>query len=270
MKSMKLFGVAAAVAALAVVASGCGASSLDPVQSAGAATGQQSARMQMTMQVSTARGGFTADGRGAFRRGEGELAMTVHGGGKTVPLREIYTTRSGDVIVYLHSPAFAGQLPKGKTWAELDLTRAAKAGGGNLGSLPPGGQNPSDMLRMLRDTTSLKNVGTARVAGIETTHYLVTVDLKKLAADDPQAAGGLGQLQSQTGAKTLPIDVWIDGSNHVRRLRLRIGIPSSETGRLQMTLTMTMSSFGSPVTITPPPASKTVDLTAQVSKTTTA
>lgn len=266
MKWTKALGAIAAVGVLAVVASGCGASSLDPVQSAAAATNQQSARMQMTLRVSTPRGAFTADASGAFRQGEGELAMTVHAGGKTVPLREIYTTSSGDAIVYLHSPAFAGQLPKGKTWAELDLTKAEQAGGASLGSLQSGSQNPSDMLRMLRDTTSLTKVGTARIDGVETTHYHVTVDLQKLAASDPQAASGLGRLESQTGQKKLPVDVWVDGSDHVRRLQLRLNMPSSQAGKLQLSLTMNMSGFGSPVAVTPPPASKTVDLTSRVSK----
>lgn len=134
---MRAAGIAAAVAALVVLASGCGAASLDPVQKAAAATDQQSAKTQMTMH-----------------------------GGKVVPFQEIYTTSSGDVIVYLRSPSFAGQLPKGKTWA--------------------------DMLRMLKDTSSAKKVGSAQIGGVETTHYRVDVDLKKLAADDPRAATGLG------------------------------------------------------------------------------
>lgn len=270
MKWLRVSEAVLVAGAIAIIVSACGGASPDPVQKAAAATDQQSAKMQMTLNTSTATATVSANGSGAVSQGEGELAMMVHASGKTIPLTEIYTTTGGDAILYLRSPAFATQLPAGKTWAKINLTKAEKAQGFNPNTLQPGSQNPSDTLQMLKDATSVQKIGTQQIDGVQTTHYHATVDLAKLASSDPQAARGLRQFESQTSTKTLPVDVRIDGDNHVRRMHLQITARGSGAGSLHMSVTINLSSFGSPVSITPPPASKTANLTAQASKQTMA
>jgi hypothetical protein len=65
---------------------------------------------------------------------------------------------------------------------------------------------------------------------------------------------------SQSGVKTLPLDVWVDGNGYIRKVSY-----DEHAGRRQAaTVTMELHDFGRPVAITAPPSDSVVDLTRMV------
>jgi hypothetical protein len=89
----------------------------------------------------------------------------------------------------------------------------------------------------------VSTVGKDTIGGVETTHYRKALDV------------------TEQGADYKSIDAWVDGQGLVRKLQLEYDAhidPTSKTPA-HTVLTMTLSDFGAPVTVTSPPASDTLD-----------
>jgi len=84
------------------------------------------------------------------------------------------------------------------------------------------GQNdPSKMLEYLRATSKVEERGQETVRGVETTHYEARIQLDKVAKRvSPEAAKALRQVTQGAGIKEIPLEVWVDGSSLVRRLKM--------------------------------------------------
>ena len=129
--------------------------------------------------------------------------------------------QDGDVA-YVHFPLLAKQLPGGKTWVKGDAKTLSSADAGQLkqfGSLA--GTDPRDVFGLLKAVSgSIEAVGTDEIRGVETSHYKATIDTTKIEKLVPeaqrQALGGLGQ----SGRAKIPIDVWIDADQRVRKLAI--------------------------------------------------
>src|SRR5882757_3900263 len=161
-------GVAAAlaVAAVAVVTAGCGGGStsssalqLDPV--AAAATKTQNAgaaRVRLNMAVTGVgqrlrmHGAGTIDGTSAelsFKLGSmaGRLGSQL----AHANIKEIALEQNGDYVIYMKLGFLSSQLPGGKQWIKLDLTKLGKSAGLDLGQLMSSSQlQPTDLLGMLK------------------------------------------------------------------------------------------------------------------------
>ncbi len=117
----------------------------------------------------------------------------------------------------------------------------------------------------------MSKVGSATVAGVPVTEYRAEVSLEKVAAR-VQATAGARAAQairreiSALGTATVPVNVWIDAHHLVRQMRFQIPVPpaSRAGGHGTAVGTVTFTSFGAPVNLTPPPASQTADLTSLV------
>jgi hypothetical protein len=68
---------------------------------------------------------------------------------------------------------------------------------------------------------------------------------------------------------TIPVDVWVDGAGRVRRETMSFSYGKALRGA-QMAMTMNFSDFGSPVTVTVPPADQVQDVTSLIAKQPTA
>jgi hypothetical protein len=119
------------------------------------------------------------------------------------------------------------------------------------------------------------------VDGAQTTHYDATIDLDKVATLDPGAASATKQLEQQLGTNSLPVQLWVDQQNRLRKISLDENIahpvPGSTTsggtattgtngqtvniGGVHVAITITMSDYGTPVNIVAPPANETDNLT---------
>jgi hypothetical protein len=250
---------AAGVAAVLALA-GCGgtkAENTDPIGTAVEKTIEQGSERTSVNGTVTLQGRpLQLTGQGGFdhvkQEGYQELEVTVPGSG---------SSRVDEVFVksafWLKSPLFTGSLPKGRQWVKVDLRRAGRSLGFNFKALL--GQTPDDALEQLRRTgTGVSEVGEEEIDGVQTTHYRAPVDPRKVPAND--------KMQRLTAASYKPVDVWIDGDDLVRRIRLDFTARAdpAQPVRAHAVITMTLSDFGAPIDVEPPAASLVVDATAPV------
>jgi hypothetical protein len=251
--------VSVAASAAVVVAAGCGGVSLDPVAKAAAAT-QDEQTMRVDFDFSSASGTATTRGTGSgvFDNASktGKLTMQVAANGQQVPVEVL----EQGLVVYMRSPLLARQLPAGKTWLKLDLQKAAQRQGLDLQSLT--GPRADDQLAQLRAASKVDELGPEQVAGVDTTPDRATVAFAKAAAGAKTRAQAetYRRLAKLTGSKTVPVDVWVDGNDHVRKLSESYSVTDPKTGKaVQTSMSMTFEDFGVPVDVRPPAPDTVVD-----------
>jgi hypothetical protein len=264
--------VALALVCAAAVVAGCGVQkTLDPVASAAAKT-ENAGGVKLAMTV-----GVTADGKtfnvtanGVFDKDQGDLTMDLsdalgaaglNGADGSVVLR--YVQEGGDPVMYLNMPFLSSRLPTGQSWVRLDLEKAGKSLGVDLDQLMgQAGQNPSDVLDLLRASGSVQEVGTETVNGDSTTHYTATIDLAKAAGVVGDRAQQLVQsLIAQGAPSSIPVDVWVGDDGLVRKLTMDESL-SAQGQPAEVTLDLELSDYGTEVNVTAPPADETLDLTS--------
>jgi hypothetical protein len=180
---------------------------------------------------------LTLDGNGAFKGDDGELHLVVGVGG--LGSTNVDEIRQNGTI-YLQSPLLATTLA-GKHWLKLTAGKRANFLGFDLSPLTD--QTPSSVLAKLSGDGSVSTVGKDTIGGVETTHYRKTLDV------------------TEQGADYKSVDAWVDDQGLVRKLQLDYDAhidPTSKTPA-HTVLTMTLSDFGAPVTVTPPAPSDTLD-----------
>jgi hypothetical protein len=264
------------VAALVVVLvaaglSGCGAGNVvDPVAAA-ATKSEQAGGIHVSTNVTLrfpSGGEGVITGEGAFNQDQGELTVDMSnllqntqlplGSGGGVKAR--YLKEAGDPILYLYLPFLASQLPAGKTWIRLDLQRAAGPLGLNFNELlGQAGQNPAQVLDLLRASGEVTKVGPDIVGGVRVTEYRGTVDLRKALALKGVSRAAIQRLLDAGAPAELPVDVWIgDEDGLVHRVRTTssttIGAQTVDTAT-----TTTMSDWGTTVFVDPPPHDQVFD-----------
>jgi hypothetical protein len=182
--------------------------------------------------------------------GAADLTVTLPGFG-TVAVRIV------DGVVYAKVPeAMASLAPK--PWLKLDGDTMGAAAG------QFGAQNPAGQLDMLAGLTDVTEVGPETIDGVKTTHYRGKVDLAKAvkAATDPASRKSLESASKAMATATMPADVWIDEKGRPRKMTFTMtGKPQAGSkGNPTMAGTATFSDFGTPVTVTAPPAAEVADI----------
>jgi hypothetical protein len=162
--------------------------------------------------------------------------------------------------LYIQSPTSADTWYRASTAAFANSTFA---GGASLSS-----GDPAQTLQWLRAAGSVSDEGSQTIGGVATTHYRALVDLGRYAAaasaqQQATAARYVQLLEHLTGSATLPVDVWIDGSNLVRRIQIDLPL-SIHSASLDETVTMNLFDYGAQAA-PPPPAGQVTDITSQVS-----
>jgi hypothetical protein len=271
LKTLPLLAVPLAAGALA---SGCGSGGpsavLDPVANAAETTNHADGAhvaMKIAVTVSGVPQQITIDANGhiQFKDQEGELAMQLNG----VPGAAAGGFGEGGTIterfvggkMFMSSAAFAGKLPSGATWLELDLAAAEKKLGLDPSALSSGQSNPAQFLEYLRASGGTALVtGTERVRGVETTRYSGTIDLRQIpGADSPAAKQAIDAIVSATGASTIPVQAWVDSKKLIRRFSL--AMPLSLGGQhVETKITEEFFDFGPQPAVQAPAASETYEL----------
>lgn len=257
----------------ATAAAGCGAAStvqnaVDPVaQAAEHAAGAGGAQMTLHLQITAAGQSIPIDGSGVVdqRAGEGRFAMTFAAPGTgTMQMEEILAGHT----IYLHLPAALGAaaIPGGKPWVKLDLQKFGKAMGVNFDALrQAGGDQLGQYLSFLRGAGGAQAVGTETVRGVQTTHYQAYIDFNKAEQKLGGALkGALKKLQDQLGVGSMPVDVWIDRNQLVRRVTAQLHTQGSVP--VSMDMEMDVLRYHVPVDVTPPDASQVFDGTSLATK----
>jgi hypothetical protein len=188
---------------------------------------------------------LTGDGDFDNAKRSGTLNMHANVAGVDMPIDAILD----GTTVYMRSPLLSATLPKGKTWAKIDLQKAGQAQGVDITALLT--QSPTDQFKQLQSAGPMTKVGDETIDGVDTTHYRGKIDLTKL----PQGA----KIQALTKARYGPYDVWVGKDDgYIRRLKSSYSYttPASKA-RQSIATTMTFGDFGKDVTITVPPDSET-------------
>lgn len=285
---------AALVAGLALAVAGCGGStvavpeltSLTQVAQRSAAT--DTARFQLTAAMTipgvgqdlsfSGEGGFDTPARRAQLSFDlsslAELVKSLGpslGGVVTGDLGnpadwKLEAIQDGDTA-YVRFPPLAPELPPGKTWVKgsaEDLS--STAAGGQLGQLGSfAGTDPRDVFGFLKAISgSIDAVGSEKIRGVETSHYSATIDTAKLGqlvpADQRQSLGGFDQAVEQAGLDELPVDIWIDSEQRVRKLSVDLDakLPGSDAS-LEASLDLELFDYGAQLELELPPADQVVD-----------
>ena len=248
---------------------GGGALSFDPAASAANTSKAGSAKVIFATSVAGAGKPLHMNGLGSVDFDSKAASMTfavgdlLRGSGVPVSPGEQWTILTQGLVVYMHAPTLSRQLPGGKPWLKLDVAQLAKSRNANLGQFRELTQNdPTQMLAYLKATSgNIEKVGIEDVRGVSTTHYRAKVDLAKVADQAPANVRkayrtSIVALEDSLGTDKLPVDVWIDKDNLVRRFSEHLKVPGS--GNIDFSVDF--YDFGTPVTITTPPPSETLDL----------
>ena len=193
-----------------------------------------------------------------------ELEAVVPEEDERIEMEEVMTGNGS--VVYLRSPRFLEDLPDGKEWVKLDLVKASKELGVDPTALPQASQNdPAEMLRFLRAVGRVRQVGWENLDGIATNHYKANVDVRRYLelvpagrrADARRSVRRLIDLMG--GTSTIPMEVWVDESDLVRRIAMdmRTTVPGGSS--MRMRFDMRLFDFGSDVDIEVPDKDETID-----------
>lgn len=279
---------ALAVVAAAALAAGCGggstsnAVSLDPV--AAAATKSQHAgaarvKLALTLASPQLRGkAVHLHATGAIDGSSGELSFDlgplIRGMGLPpaqmpsatmsqlahASVKEISLEEDGHYVIYVRLGFLSSQLPGGKQWLKLDLSKLGKKAGLDIGKLLSGSQiQPGDLLALLKaEGATVRKLGPATVHGTPTTRYRVTVDLAKAAESAGLTSPMLSAIAAQM--KTVSEDVWVGKDGLVRRIGLNYSLPKL-SGSPRLAMKMDLYDYGAHVTIAAPPSGEVFDAT---------
>jgi len=147
-------------------------------------------------------------------------------------------------------------LPKGKTW--IAMPDSEVSGSALLGA-PEDGADPADLLAALTAVSSSeKKLGPSVIRGVPVTGYAVTIDSAKVGAVPGANRADVEGMLESFGDAAIPVDVWVDRKNLVRREQLTLTLPSGSGAMAGTNLTITTDfyDFGVPVRVAAPPAAE--------------
>jgi len=259
--SLVVISCGALTAGCGTSTSGTAANATSVTQAAYVMTLSPGYKFDMTLSTSLGAQNFAFRGSGALDEHDGRGQMSLQIKGKKI------TELVDEPYIYLRKPS------GGKPWVRADLNAYTEA----LGASSPFGASatgPTEMLKFLKAAGQVTMLGREGIDGVPTTHYHAVIDLTRYgsAATPSQrarATRNAALLERMTGSSSLPIDVWIDSRDRVRRFDTTMQLCTQE-GKLTESTTMDFYDFGRQTLELPPPASQARDITkklkAEVSK----
>ncbi|MFJ5998113.1 DUF1396 domain-containing protein [Streptomyces sp. NPDC092370] len=177
--------------------------------------------------------------------------------GETVEIRLV------DKAMYLGGGAEMAKEMDGKRWLKFDLSGSDAAKDlDRMGSTSQAEQNPAAESTFLTGAKDVKEVGSEKVDGVETTHYTGTVTLADLRASlkDEKAETRKQREKSikqyeKLGVDKFTMDMWVDGEDHTKQFRMK-----GQADKGPMDMTITFLDYNKPVTVAAPPAKDVADL----------
>jgi Protein of unknown function (DUF2510) len=219
---------------------------------------EQTADMSLDVQISAAGMSEHVTGNGAFdfSARSGTITVNVPSGNEQITEQVIEDSST----VYVSIPSQFGQLLSGKSWVSVDASTFASGNDDGLGSGFNGIEDPAALLHQLQSQGDpVDSLGPTTYDSTSVSGYSVTIplsqlekDLGQLPADDRQLASGL--LPSSITEK-----VYIDSNGLLRGVVVPISF-SLAGHTLSETVQMSYSNYGTPVSVTAPPANEVVTL----------
>ncbi len=228
---------------------------------------QRTAQAQVTAHEVITTGGktetidLTGTGGFDFSASAADLNLTMTGvqglpsGGAVVEVRLI----GGNV--YEDIGSMVGSVPGFKPWISVDLSQAM----GQDPSLGASSANPTDFLNLLRAKGStVTALGTKTRNGVELTGFSAVPDLQKQQQTVTAVWNSMGipaaeqqRLLTEFTANPPGVDIWVDGGGLVRQMSVNesitVPVPTGTVG-LRISEDMSFDHYGSPVSVSAPPA----------------
>ena len=157
---------------------------------------------------------------------------------------------SDGTVLYVQVPEAARASTGGKAWAKLDL-EALLPGFGGLGS----STDPTASFENLRQASGaeVEDLGSEDVRGTSTRHFRAELDLtSQLDSMGGAGAAALGPMREQL--KAVPVDVWLDGDDRIRRQRTTLDLGAAGFGAGKVVTTVEAFDYGKAVSIEVPAA----------------
>jgi hypothetical protein len=178
-----------------------------------------------------------------------------------------------DGVMYMRSPMFQDA---GTEWIRFDPSKMDPAAAAQFGGFGAGTTDPSAYVGLFAGVFDVKASGEQELGGVPTTHYVGSIDLKKVlkgfadvvgedadAATKEQLKEAVKQFESLGIDENIPFDIWIDEDGLPRRQRITMDfgklVPGAEEASMEMTVDF--SDFGKPVHIQIPDPSEVTDMT---------
>ena len=178
-----------------------------------------------------------------------------------------------DGLVYMRSPAFQDA---GTEWVSLDPSKMDPAAAAQFGGFGTGTTDPSAYIGLFAGVFDVRDSGEQELQGVSTTHYVGSIDLKKVLGGFADVVGEdvdaetrkqlemvVEQFESLGIDEKIPFEIWIDEEGLPRRQRISMDfgdlVPGDEEASMRMTVDF--SDFGKPVEIEIPRPSEVTDMT---------
>ncbi len=244
------------VAAASVIFGGSKSASAEVISAVNSTLGDKTAQITMSESINAAGTTVTGKGTGAmdFTHDALQLQMTISAAGQQVPIEADYL---GGVI-YENVPGL-DQIAPGKSWISIDLSSLQNASQDQ--SAQGVGTNPSAMLRMLaQQGNTVVALGPSTLDGVAVNGYDVTVNASKVSQELKKANLPSWIQQSLTGLKTKNVDlkVFVDNANLLRAFQFQTTESTKAAGQLSVSETISFSHYGTPVSVSAPPADQTI------------
>ena len=259
---MRKAGIALSAFALAVTLSACGDTPSEP--SAGAAQLVALAKSigDETSKANSAHMTITANAAGQEITGAGDLKF----GSANAAIAMDMTTAQGAVSMVFVEDQLYMKLPQelvpGKPWLRIAPNSdsvLAKA----LGSLNESlsrNADPRAALKVFENSGEVTTSKNEELDGKKTTHYTITVDVRKMADNqtDPTQKKAM-QDAIAGGMKNFPVNVWVDETGLPVRFAMDAPAPDGKGGLTSVKMQVDYTAWGQPVDIAPPPADQTTE-----------
>jgi hypothetical protein len=159
----------------------------------------------------------------------------------------------GDSL-YLKPPAHA--LPTRKPWVRFSLRQLGAKSGFDYASSLKEQSDPSATVTMLTASKDVRELGHETVGGVATTHYQGTYSMRDaLAKLDTEHRANATRLYGQMGLDRVAFDLWVDG----RQLPRKVKLATPAGSKMSLATTTVYTAFNVPVSISAPPRSQVAD-----------
>jgi hypothetical protein len=212
-----------------------------------------------TAETNTAHMKLSADAAGQKLTGEGDLRMAADNAAMSMDM----TTPEGTMSMVLLDNVFYIKLPQelepGKSWLKIDANDKSNPMAQALGGMTEQmskNADPRATLEQFEKAGEITDTKEEELDGKQTTHYTITVDVEKLAAnqEDPTMKSAMDQA-IQSGLKDFPVDVWIDEDDLPVRFTMDMPTPNPASGKTEsVKMQIDYTDWGKPVDITAPAA----------------
>jgi len=200
------------------------------------------------------RGRTTMTGSGVQRGTSARMTVRMRAQGAALRFDAVLLDERGSYVMYMRSRAFRSQLPAGKSWVRIDLSRQAGLVGVDFAALLSAAQTSAPLERGLVSTTRVRR---EQVAGRATTRYRAVLDVQRAARAVPSYGKQVAAIEKATGIRfgRIPYHVWVGGDGRLRRVRFSMATAVAGV-RGTTAQTMTFLDYDRPVRISAPPRSQ--------------